>query len=510
MDGGQHGKSRRAGVGLAELKNPGNDNLGNKLIKGSVWMLAMRWLSRFMGLASMVVVARLLVPADFGIYAVATAFIALLDAFTDIGTDIAVIRHKDPQQRHYDTAWTFKIILHCAAALLIVLGAPLAASLYADPRYEAVLQVLALSMLVSGFTNIGIANFRRDLQFHKDFQYNVLVQLAGVLTTLVLAFLFRSYWALVLGSLARSLVAAILSYLMQDYRPRLSIDARKEMFGFSFWVMVRSVALFLVGGADRLILGAFFSPAIIGMYAIASTLATMAVFELLFPIGRALLPGLAAKQGDTEWERRNLKKIFNGTATIAAAAGLGLSALATSAVTLIYGEQFAGAGPMLTILAISAAVGGFNQPVGQYLMVLGRTRELAFLFLLEGVAAIFLTYLMAKNDIGIQAILYGRLVVALLALARVAYLLRSVKVIQWSEVGKAWIRPFLAGLVMYMVLWWFQSAITLPDVLIVAIGIPVGVMVYVFTVFVLWHFMKRPEGIEGEALKCLMSRYRKN
>lgn len=158
---------------------------------------------------------------DCGIITVASALIGVLDAFADIGADISVIRHADPQRRHYDTAWTFTIIPHGAGALLIALGAPLAAHIYDDQRYEGVLQVLAPSMLMTGFANIGIANFHRDLEFNKDFKYNAQVQAVGVLNTPALVFLFRSYWALELGGLARSIAAVALSFAMEEYRPRL-------------------------------------------------------------------------------------------------------------------------------------------------------------------------------------------------------------------------------------------------------------------------------------------------
>jgi len=486
---------------MDELGKANEESLGNKLIKGSAWMLAMRWFSRFMGLASMAVVARLLAPADFGIYAVATALIGLLDAFTDIGADIAIIRHPDPQRCHYDTAWTLKIILHGLSALLIVLAAPLAAHVYADDRYEAVLQVLALSMLVQGFSNIGVANFRRQFEFYKDFQFQILVQVVGVLSTFGLAFLFRSYWALVLGGLVRSIAAVVLSYLLQDYRPRLSLSARREMFGFSFWIMVRSVASFLIGSADRLVLGAFFSSTITGWYAIASTLATMAVFELLLPIGRALLPGMAAKQGDTEWERRNLNKIFSGTATIAAVAGLGLSALATPAVTLVYGERFAGAGPMLAILAIAAAVGGFNQPAGHYLLVSGKARELAILFFLEGIVTMSATYVLAANGVDIEGVVYARLAVAGLALVRLFYMLRATSILGWQDIVIAWLRPIMAGLAMYAALWVMQGSLSLSPVYTLALGIPLGGLVYIGTLLFVWRLMGRPPGIEDEILQ---------
>lgn len=478
--------------------------IGEKLISGTAWMLAMRWLSRLMGLLSMVIVARLLAPEDFGVYAVATAIIGLIDAFTDMGTDLAIIRHGNPQRQHYDTAWTFRIIIHIVSSLIILLTAPLAAKFYNDIRYEAVLQVLAISMFISGFANIGVANFRRKLNFSRDFQYNTLVQFVGVLATLGLAYFLRSYWALVLGGLVRSIGAVALSYLMQEYRPKLSLDARKEMFGFSFWVMVRSVALFMTGSGDRLIIGAFFAATITGWYAVAATLASMAVFELLHPIGRALFPGLAAKQDDPVWMARNLKIIFSAVATISIPAGLGLSVLASPALEVVYGGQFTGAGPMLAILAITAAVTGLSQPVGQYLVVVGRVRQLAIIYAIEGVVALGVTYQLATSGQDILVIIYARLFISVLALARVFYLIETVRHISWRDIASGWLRPIISGAVMYFILDVYKTYMDgYAAGFIVVIGVPLGIFVYVITLLSVWYLMGKPEGVEGDLIRRL-------
>ncbi len=503
--------------------------LGTRILKGSAWMLGMRWSMRFIGLLSMSMVARLLTPGDFGIFAVAVTLIGLLDALTDIGADTAIIRHTNPQRQHYDTVWTLKVLINSSVAVLIALLAPLSGYVYADVRYEAVLYVMALSTLVSGLTNIGIADFRRNLLFQKDFQYNVLVQVVGVTSTLVAAFLLRSYWALVLGGLVRSVAGVLLSFFMHSYRPRLSLAARREMFGFSFWLMVRSLAIFLSGRGDRLVVAAFYSPTIVGWYAIAGDLAQMAVFELLHPIGRALLPGLAAKKEDEEWERRNLKKIFNGTATIATATGLGLAALAEPVMTLIYGANFTAAAPLLSILALTTAIDGFSQPVGQYLVVHERTKELAVLFVLGGVISVSLAYVVAAHGADIQIIGYARLTVSFFSLVRVFYLVRTLQSIRWQDMVVAWFRPLVAGVAMYAALWGLQATLSLDHVarlamelgmplwgpqgalniyhlVMLALGLPLGALVYCSVLMSVWYLMGQPPGIEEEIMQRVFKR----
>lgn len=484
------------------------EDLGGKLFRGSLWMIGMRWSMRAMGLVSMVVVARLLVPADFGIFAVASTFVGLLLVFADIGADLAIIRLKDPQREHYDTVWTFTVIVSAIIALLIAALAPFAVDIYDDARYQPVLLVLALSTLVGGFGNIGTVDFRRKLDFGKEFRLHVSVQVAGVITTVVLALLLRSYWALVIGSVVRAFISVGLSYALHPYRPRFSLSARDELLSFSLWTMLRSLAMFFAGRADRLIIGAYYAPTLTGLYTVASDLAAMVVFELLHPIGRALFPGLALKHGDKEWEKRNLPKIYNTTATISAAMGLGLAALATPMITLLFGEGFKDAGPFLAILAIQNAISGFTQPVGQYLMIAGRNKQLALLFMIQGAIVVAATWVLASHGAPIMTILYVNLAINALALLRLFYLLRILDSISWRDVVLSWFRPLLAGISMYFCVTGFADAIAAPPLVQVVLGVPLGVATYSAVLFTLWQLMRRPNGIESELFERLSMRRR--
>ncbi len=465
-------------------------------------MIAMRWSMKFMGLVSMAIVARLLVPADFGIFAIASTFIGLIGALTEIGSDLALIRHPDPKPKHYDTVWTFNVLIHALSALLIAISSTLAVHVYKDPRYQSLLYVMALSMLVSGFNNVGIVDFRRNMQFNRDFQYNVAVQLAGVVTTIISAYLFRSYWALLLGSLVRSLTGVALSYVMHPMRPRFSLSARQEMFGFSFWNMFRSLALFSASRGDRLILAAYFGATTIGFFSITGELAGMAVYELLHPIGRALLPSLTAMRRENGWDARNVKKIFNGAATLAMGAGVGLSAIADPAITLVYGQKFAAAGPMLAIMALIAAVSGFSQPTGQFLIALGKAKEFGLLYAFQAVLMLAMTWALSAGGFGIFAIVWAKFCVETIALLRLFYLLRYIDNVNWKDMLASWVRPILASAFMYgviMALMKFLS-VSAPGTQL-AVAIPAGALAYSFALFTLWHLMHKPPGIEEEILQ---------
>ncbi len=203
---------------MAENDTRSTKSLGSRLMSGSVWMIAMRWSMRLLGLVSTAILARLLTPEDFGLVAMAAIAVGLVEVFSQIGVELALIRHPNPQRRHYDTAWTFNLLTGLILGGLMVLVAPLAAAFFEEPRVEPVLWVLAAAPLVRGAVNIGIVDFRRDLRFAKDFQYNFITRIAGFVTTVTLALVFRNYWALVIGTMAHGVYGLIVSFFIHPYR----------------------------------------------------------------------------------------------------------------------------------------------------------------------------------------------------------------------------------------------------------------------------------------------------
>ena len=102
---------------------------GRELARGSFWMISMRWVIRGIGFVSTIVLARLLAPDDFGVVAMAMVGVAILEVFTQTGSDLALLRNAEPTREHYDAAWTLEIIQACALAVLLFITAPVVESM---------------------------------------------------------------------------------------------------------------------------------------------------------------------------------------------------------------------------------------------------------------------------------------------------------------------------------------------------------------------------------------------
>ena len=164
---------------------------------GAGWMISLRWVSRIIGLVSVTILARLLLPEDYGLIAYAMVFLSILEELSRFSFQTVLIRDQDAPKEMYDTVWTFEVIKGLAISTILVVGAKPVAAFFNEPQVEGILYWIAIIPTLIGFGNIGIVDFQKYLELHKSFYLNVIVQFGGTIVTVILAFVLRNYWALV-------------------------------------------------------------------------------------------------------------------------------------------------------------------------------------------------------------------------------------------------------------------------------------------------------------------------
>jgi len=168
-----------------------------KFVNGALWMVAMRWMMRLFGLVSLIILARILTPTDFGIVALAMLIVGLLEILSWTAIDLALIQRQETTREHYDAAWTLQVLQGLLVAVLLIIFSPYAASFFDEPALTNVIYVLALKFFILGFQNIGVVDFRKDLKFAKEFNFHLYKQAFSFLTVVSLALILENYWALV-------------------------------------------------------------------------------------------------------------------------------------------------------------------------------------------------------------------------------------------------------------------------------------------------------------------------
>lgn len=347
-------------------------SVSQRAARGAGWIIAWRLATRNIGLLSTLILVRLLQPSDFGLVALATGFINSVDALSAIGVQDALVRTPKLNRDLYDTGFGLSILRGVFTALLIAAIAWPVASFFSDPRLTVVMLALSAGTLISAFENIGIVDFRRELAFRKEFDMQLWSRVIGVIATITVAAVWRSYWALVAGILVYRVVRLVQSYLMSPYRPRFSIRAWRQIIGFSLWTWAQTMLYQARDRSDGIVIGRLLGTGQVGVFSVGQELGSLPTTELVEPLGRALFSGFASLH-NAAGEMGNL---FLGAVglglMVILPAGVGISMLADPMVRLSLGEHWLAAVPVVEIMAIAGIAAIFTQTCSNLLNAVGR------------------------------------------------------------------------------------------------------------------------------------------
>ncbi|THF61609.1 lipopolysaccharide biosynthesis protein [Pseudothauera rhizosphaerae] len=483
-------------------------NVSSKIVRGAAWMVGLRLLQRSLGLISTVVLARLLLPEDFGLVAMALAFYALVELIGFLGFDAALIRKKAADRVHYDTAWTLGILLKGATALILYLSAPAVAAFYDEPRIREILYVFALVSLVGAFENIGIVNFRKELSFDQEFRFQLMKKLISVVATVALALYFRSYWALAFGMLASAIVGVLLSYVMHAYRPGFSLGAWREMLGFSVWMSIDHIISFIRERGSDFVVGKFLPAQALGAYRVGSELASLPTTQLYLPVMRAVFPGYAKIVDDPQALRSVYLSTQASIATIVLPVTVGLVLLAEPLVLLLLGPRWGEAVPLVRVLGLYGITRLLQGNRNALFVAKGKPSWLAALGLLEVTVMFPLIFYWLLNGGEVVMVGWAKVIASLVILPLGVYLVCSVVAMSGRDfLGTVW-RPVLACGAMSLAVWLVGRSLDFaPDeggaALALAALVPLGALVYLVALGAFWLVAGRPRGIEYSALALL-------
>jgi O-antigen/teichoic acid export membrane protein len=342
---------------MAATEEAAPPSLARRIATGATWMILQRLAVRGIGLVSTMILARLLIPADFGIVALATSLAALLDALFEFGFDLALIHRQTTDRKHYDSAWTLSVLRGGITALLLLAIAHPMGALYADPRLVPVMMWLAVSALASGFQNVGFVEFRRELQFDYEFRLLVRSKMVAFVVTISLAWVLRDYRALVAGILAGKLTGLVLSYTMHPFRPRLSLSAGRDFLHFSKWLCLDNIVTAVKTRSDTFVIGKIAGADSLGFYALAYEISNLTSTELVAPISRVLFPGFAKLAGDRERLAWGFVQSLAIIVFIAAPMAAGIAMVSDYIVAIFLGPKWQ---PVILLIQILTLYGLFN------------------------------------------------------------------------------------------------------------------------------------------------------
>lgn len=481
----------------AEVADESHSALNRRIARGAAWMVGLRLTDRIVGFLSMMVLARLLVPADFGLVALAAAMVAAVGVFGEFGFELALIQNQKADRSHYDTAWTLSLLRGLLAAIAIALIAEPLAYFFNDPRLRDVILVFALVPLLEGSYNIGTVAFRKDLTLGKEFVFRIVPRIAGVFVTIVIAFLWSNYWALIYGTLAGTGLRVVMSYLMQSYRPRISVAAWHDIIGFSKWTLATSIATFVNQKLGTLAIAKFLDTHSLGIFSMAAEIANMAAGEMIAPIKQALFPGYAKLAHDTALLRRAFLDVYGILVLVALPTAIGIGLTAEFFVPILLGPQWNQAIPLIQILVVSGGLRALSSHVRPVYLAMNRPHLGAYASM--GRMIVYLPALVfALSQYGIEGAAIAQAAGHVAVFSCSIYLMHRLLGLTLGDIWTACWRPLtscaLMVLAVYILKWLLLvggSGIS-ASLALLAMAVVAGGVTYLTSVLLLWRLNGRP------------------
>lgn len=338
-----------------------SENLNKKVVKASKWSAVTEFTARLISPVVSMVLARLLNPEAFGVVTTLTMIITFAELFTDAGFQKYLVQHefKDDEDREQSTNVAFwsNFVLSVFIWIVIIVFADSLASLVGNPGLGHVLIVACVSIPLAAFSSIQMALYRRDFDFKTLFKVRIISILIPLIVTVPLAFSLRSYWALVIGTIAQNFVNAVLLTSYSRWKPKLYFSFMKlhEMLSFTIWSLVEAISIWLTHYVDVFIVGTMLSQHYLGLYKTSSTLVGQIMGFVIAVTTPILFASLSRLQNNEEEFHRLFFKFQKMVGLIIVPLGVGLFCFRNLLTTFFLGDQWMEASGFIGLWGLTSA-----------------------------------------------------------------------------------------------------------------------------------------------------------
>ncbi|QFT77357.1 lipopolysaccharide biosynthesis protein [Erythrobacter sp. THAF29] len=384
-------------------------NLRLGVMRGAFSLGGARIVSNLLGAGAILILARLLTPEDFGIVAIATAVLTVVQSCTDLSLNNALIQKENLERSHVDTAWTMALLRALIIVAFFVLASWPLAILYSNTELVAVFLVSGLTGAMIGLQNPQVWLATKSMRFGPLAIVQFSQKAVAIGFGIAFALMFQSYWAIIIGNLIGAVFASLIGYALVPYLPRFSLKKFREIWAFSGWMFFNQLLETVNWRVDQLIIGLVVPKGQLGIYAVADNLAVIPTRESIQPIRHALFPGLANLSQDVKRLARSHLLAQSSIAMLIAPLGVGLALVAEPAVAIALGDQWTAAVPFVEICAIYYALGTFSMGLQPVAMAMGQTK----LLFIRQVIAVFIKVPLIVGGLmtgGLTGAALGRLV----------------------------------------------------------------------------------------------------
>lgn len=380
-----------------------------------IWKLAERSGSQVISFVVTIILARLLMPSDYGTVALVMVFLTILQVFADSGFGVALIQKKDADDVDFSSVFYINVAIGCLLYAIMWGMAPLIASFYQMPDLVALVRVMSLVLLINSLRNVQQAYVSKHMIFKRFFYATLGASIVSAVVGISMAYLGFGVWALVAQQLTNNAIGTAILWFTVNWRPKLicSLERLKGLFSFG-WKMLSS-ALLDTGYQQlwQLIIGKLYSPADLAFFNQGQKFPNLIVTNINASIDSILLPTMASEQDHRERVRDMTRRAIKTSIFIMAPMMMVLAFSSTNVVTLVLTEKWLPCVPFLCIFCINYMFWPVHTANLNAINALGRSDIFLKLEIIKKVVG--LSVLFFTMQYGVMTMAYGMLLTDMLS-----------------------------------------------------------------------------------------------
>ncbi len=328
-----------------------------KVVSNFLWRFFERCGAQAVKFIVSILLARLLLPSDYGAVALMSVFISILNVFVDSGMGNALIQKKDADSLDFSSVFYFNMAVCVVLYGIFFLCAPFIASFYSMPELTSLMRVLAFSIVISGLKNVQQAYVSKTMQFKRFFFSTLIGTLGAAVLGIGMAYAGFGVWALIAQQLFNLLVDTCVLWFTVKWRPKrqFSLIRLKELFSFGWKLLVSSLLETIYNNLRQLVIGKIYSADDLAYYNQGEKIPSIFVNNINISIDSVLFPTMSAVQGDFTRIKSMTRKAITVSSYIMWPLMVGLAVAAEPLVLLILTEKWLPCVPFLRIFCITAA-----------------------------------------------------------------------------------------------------------------------------------------------------------
>jgi polysaccharide transporter, PST family len=345
--------------------------------KGALAAIVTQFVRIATQVGSVVVLSRLLTPADFGVYAMASPVLAFVVLFQDFGLGHATVQKEFLTQKDLSSLFWVNLSAGISLAVGLVILSPLVGIFYNNPKLAALTSAMSCTLILSGADVQHLSLLTRQMRFWTLALLESAAALSGFLTSCVLALIYHNYWAILAGSLASGVALAGGAWLSSGWLPSKpgSIKEAKSMLNFGMGVTGFNFAEFVSRNADSVLIGKYWGEVPLGLYNRAYRLLLFPLQQVTNPMIRVMLPTLSRLVQEPEKYREAfLRAVFPAFLVVLPGVAF-MIATADFLVPIVLGSRWADVAPTFVGLGMAGLLQTMNSPASWLFLSQGRTRE---------------------------------------------------------------------------------------------------------------------------------------